>query len=216
MRFSRSRADSCQTIANTLPRHCTGAWRWLPEASVRLDLPLKQVLQYATNLESADALGGSVRLTDIDSSPEVLRRLVEIVAEHNLAELEVEQDGVQIRIKGMSEQPQVASVPVVSHAVTAPVVHAAPAPAPVAAARTNLIAIESPMVGTFYRSPTPEDPPFIKPGDVVTVGQTVGLIEAMKVYSEVPAEVGGRVVELAAENGKLVQMGQAIAYVEPL
>lgn len=154
-------------------------------------------------------------MTDIDSSPEFLRRLVEIVAEHNLAELEVEQDGVQIRIKGMSEQPQIAPAPVVvSH--SAPVAHAAPPAAPVAATRSHLIAIESPMVGTFYRSPTPEDPPFIKPGDVVSIGQTVGLIEAMKVYSEVPAEVGGRVVELAAENGKLVQMGQAIAYVEPL
>jgi len=157
-----------------------------------------------------------VRLTDIDSSPEFLRRLVEIVAEHNLAELEVEQDGVQIRIKGMSEQPQNAAAPIVSHAAPSPVVHAAPAVTPAAASRTSLLAIESPMVGTFYRSPTPEDPLFIKPGDVVTIGQTVGLIEAMKVYSEVPAEVGGRVVELAAENGKLVQMGQAIAYVEPL
>lgn len=159
-------------------------------------------------------------MTDIDSSPEVLRRLAEIVSEHGLAQLEVELDGLQIRIKGISDSvpgmvPVYASAPVAAaaHAPAAPVAVAA---APAANPRAHLLALESPMVGTYYRAATPEDPPFIKPGDVVSIGQTIGLIEAMKVYSEVPAEISGRVVELVAENGKLVQMGQPLAYVEPL
>ena len=71
------------------------------------------------------------------------------------------------------------------------------------------------MVGVFYQSPSPEDPPFVMVGDLVKVGQPIGLIEAMKVYSEVPSEVAGRVMEMPVESGKLVQQGQALIYVEP-
>ena len=71
------------------------------------------------------------------------------------------------------------------------------------------------MVGVFYRSPSPEDPPFIHVGDIVRVGQPIGLIEAMKVFSEVPAEIAGRVVEIPVESGKLVQQGQPLVYIEP-
>lgn len=158
-------------------------------------------------------------MTEIDSSPEVLRRLVELVAEHNLAQLEVEHGTLRISVKG-------AVAPVAVTQVAHSFVQTGPAhpsgggvPAPAAAAvdkRAGLIALESPMVGTFYSAAAPEDPPFIKPGDVVGIGQTIGLIEAMKVYSEVPSEAGGRVVEIAVKNGDLVQMGQALAYVEPL
>ena len=72
------------------------------------------------------------------------------------------------------------------------------------------------MVGVYYRSPSPDDPPFVSVGDHIKVGQPIGLIEAMKVYSELPSEVAGRVVEIAAQNGKLVQQGQAILFVEPV
>ena len=72
------------------------------------------------------------------------------------------------------------------------------------------------MVGVFYHSPSPEDPPFVLVGDIIHVGQTVGLIEAMKVYSELPSEVAGRIVEVAAPNGKLVKQGQPLYFVEPV
>ena len=71
------------------------------------------------------------------------------------------------------------------------------------------------MVGVFYQSPSPDDPPFVSVGDFVKVGQPIGLIEAMKVYSEVPSEVSGRVVEMPVESGKLVQQGQPLIFVEP-
>ena len=80
---------------------------------------------------------------------------------------------------------------------------------------STAIALESPMVGVFYLSLSPDDPPFVAVGDSVKVGQTIGLIEAMKVYSEVPSEVSGRVVKLPVASGKLVQQGQALIYVEP-
>ncbi|BDI33856.1 hypothetical protein CCAX7_59070 [Capsulimonas corticalis] len=158
-------------------------------------------------------------MTEIDNSTETIRRLLALVVEHGLSDLEIEQEGIAIRIKGVSaEAPPVFAAPQMWPAavpqVSAPV--SSPAAAPAAPAKsTTRVALESPMVGVFYRSPTPDDPPFINVGDYVAVDQTIGLIEAMKTYSEVPAEKSGRVVEIVAENGKLVQMGQPLFYVEP-
>lgn len=148
---------------------------------------------------------------------ESVRRLVEIVVEHNLAELDYEVDGVQITIKGAvsaviapAAAPPMAVIPV--PAASAP----KPAAAPQADARAGLIALEAPMMGTFYRAPSPTDPAYVNPGDTVRVGQTVCQIEAMKVFSDVPAEASGRVVEIMVENGKLVHMGDPLMYLEPL
>ena len=91
-----------------------------------------------------------------------------------------------------------------------------PAPPALGAGGPVLVALESPMVGVFYRSPSPEDPPYVNVGDTIKVGQTVGLIEAMKVYSELPSDISGRIVRLAAENGALVQQGQPLLFVEPV
>ena len=165
---------------------------------------------------------------------EMLRRIAALVAQHNLAELSLEGDGLALSVKGLSEAPPPAPITVVQmhpqalspeHAplvsqtpVLAPA-PAAPAPPPAPASPSkgrNRVAQESPMVGVFYRSPSPGDPPFVNVGDLVSLGQTVGLIEAMKVYSELPSEVSGRVVEIAVQNGKLVQQGQPIFYVEPV
>ena len=154
---------------------------------------------------------------------ETLRRLAQIVVEHGLSELTVEEDGTTVTVKagaGEAPAPMTLSVPAHPHvlpaaqtpaysqtAVTVPTTPTQPA---------NRIALESPMVGVFYRSPSPEDPPFVTVGDLVRIGQAVGLIEAMKVYSEVPSEVAGRVVEMPVESGKLVQQGQALLYLEAL
>jgi len=160
-----------------------------------------------------------VRLTEFDSSPEVLRRLVELVAEHNLAELEIEDGSLRISVKGVVAP--VAETQVAHSFVQTGLPHPAPAgsaPAPAAVAvdkRAGLKPLESPMVGTFYSAAAPEDPPFIKPDDSMSVAQNIGLIEAMKVYSEIPAEASGRIVEIVVKNGDLVQLGQALAYVEP-
>ncbi|MBV9849900.1 MAG: acetyl-CoA carboxylase biotin carboxyl carrier protein [Armatimonadetes bacterium] len=167
-------------------------------------------------------------MAEIDSTPETVRRLVALVAEHGLAELTVEAEGVQITVKAVPEfTPAQAAGPVAVPAhpqalppapvysqppVTAP----APAPASRAGRPANAVALESPMVGVFYRSPSPEDPPFVSVGDTVRVGQPIGLIEAMKVFSEVPAEAAGRVVDIPIESGTLVHQGQPLMHIEPL
>jgi len=71
------------------------------------------------------------------------------------------------------------------------------------------------MVGTFYRAPKPEDPPFVNEGDEVQVGQTVCLLEAMKLFNEIPSDVAGRVVRVLAENGAPVEYGQPLFLIDP-
>ena len=158
---------------------------------------------------------------------ETLRRLARLVAENGLSELTVGGEGVTLTVKAAFEAmpaPAPGAAVVFAHphvlppdqspaysetAVTASPVLATPAQV------TTAVALESPMVGVFYRSPSPEDPPFVSVGDTVRVGQTIGLIEAMKVYSEVPSETTGRVTETPVESGKLVQQGQPLIFVEP-
>ena len=77
-------------------------------------------------------------------------------------------------------------------------------------------AILAPMTGVYYAAPSPTSPPFVSIGDVVQVGQAIALIEAMKVFNEVQAEISGRVVELVAQNGDVVQKGDVLIRVEPL
>jgi acetyl-CoA carboxylase biotin carboxyl carrier protein len=158
-------------------------------------------------------------VTEIQSTPQTVRRLVELVTEHGLSELTVEADGVQITVRATPEAaPLMVPSPMTIPAPVSVPVPPSPASSPVppkTGRPANSVALESPMVGVFYRSPAPGDPPFVVVGDIIKIGQPVGLIEAMKVFSEFPAEVAGRVVELPVESGKLVQQGQPLIYVEP-
>lgn len=79
----------------------------------------------------------------------------------------------------------------------------------------GLVAVTSPMVGTFYRSPSPNAPPFVNVGDHIAVGQTVCIIEAMKLMNDMPAEVSGKVVKVCADNGTTVEYGQTLFLVDP-
>jgi acetyl-CoA carboxylase biotin carboxyl carrier protein len=155
-------------------------------------------------------------LTDIDASPETIQRLVELVAEHSLTEIEVEQDGLSIRVKALVAAPSA-----LVHAASFSSTHSVAASPAVAAAsaksraRALLTPVPAPMVGTFYRKPAPDDPPYIDVGDRVEIGQTIGKIEAMKVFSDIPAEIAGRVVEIVAADAQLVQLGQPLMYLDP-
>ena len=77
-----------------------------------------------------------------------------------------------------------------------------------------MVAITSPMVGTFYRSPSPDSPPFIQEGDTIKTGQVVCIVEAMKLFNEIESEVGGKIVKILAENGKPVEYGQKLMLVK--
>jgi acetyl-CoA carboxylase biotin carboxyl carrier protein len=140
---------------------------------------------------------------DIDK----LRALLEVLSEQNVGEFEHEAEGVRVRIvRGQ-----------VHASVATPMTFAAgggmtAAPAPSAAPPLDLDAIDvtSPFVGTFYRSPTPDAPAFADVGSVVRPGQTLCIIEAMKLMNEIEAEVSGTVVEIYAQNGKPVEFGQKL------
>ncbi len=95
--------------------------------------------------------------------------------------------------------------------VTAP---SSPPPAP-SALRADLVDITAPMVGTFYRSPSPADPPFVEIGSRISVGQPVCILEAMKLMNELEAEVSGELVEILVENGTPVEFGQVLLRVKP-
>lgn len=131
---------------------------------------------------------------------------------NGLTVFKMEREGFKITLKttGDGEITQFVQHP---GAIAAAPVAAAPAPAaaaPAAAAPSNLKEIKSPMVGTFYTSPSPESPAYVSVGQEVTPDTVVCIVEAMKVMNEIKAEVAGTIAEIAADNGKPVQFGQAL------
>ena len=147
-----------------------------------------------------------------------LKTLIDLVAESGISELEVTEENDKVRIVNKVQTVAVAAP------VAAPVV-AAPAPAPAAAPAAAAPAVEqpvaaepaaqgttvtSPMVGTFYRAPNPGAEPFVKVGDHVEAGQTLGIIEAMKLLNEIEAETSGTIKEICVENAQPVEFGQPL------
>lgn len=153
---------------------------------------------------------------------EFLRGLIAAVDQSGIDSLEINRAGTRIRIA--KTPPPVAvtaaaapAAPVSAAGAAAPPAGAAPAPAeekPAAPAR-NLVDVKSPMVGTFYRAPAPEAPPYVEVGSQVAKGQTVGILEAMKLMNELESEVEGVVREILVENAEPVEYGQVLFRIEP-
>lgn len=147
-----------------------------------------------------------------------IRRLVELMNEHELTEVDLRQGEQRIRLRKGGEPIVTSFVPTAAAAVHAPAVHAPPAAgsgsAP-EAADENLLLIKSPTIGTFYSAPNPESPPFVKVGDHVGPTTTVCVIEAMKVFNEIPAGVSGQLVAVLVENGEPVEYDQPLFKVDP-
>jgi len=140
-----------------------------------------------------------------------IKEIVNLMNQNDLAEIEVEREGVKLKIRRSGGQ--------IVEQVVHPVAAAAPAPAaepPAAASGKAAKNITSPMVGTFYRSPSPEAPPFVESGQIVEVGQVVCIVEAMKLMNEIKSEVKGKVVEIPVENAEPVEFGQALFVIEPV
>jgi len=148
-----------------------------------------------------------------------IRRLVELMNDHDLAEIDLRDAEVRIRIRKHHEPviTQVMASPAVSAATLAPApqVAAPSAPAAAAASEEHLVMIKSIMVGTFFAAPSPDAPPFVKVGDSVGVDTTVCIIEAMKVFNEIPAGVTGKIVAVLVESGDPVEFGQPLFKVDP-
>ncbi|MEI6846229.1 MAG: acetyl-CoA carboxylase biotin carboxyl carrier protein [Candidatus Firestonebacteria bacterium] len=149
-----------------------------------------------------------------------MKELIDLLKGSDVSEIEIEREGMKLKIKkgpsGVVMAPVITTAqPVVQHApVAAP---AAPAAAPVAAPAPAKVlgnTINSPMVGTFYRSPSPESAPFVKEGDAIKEGQTVCIIEAMKLMNEFKSEIKGKITKILVENGQAVEFGQPLFVVE--
>lgn len=138
-----------------------------------------------------------------------VRRLVELMKEHDLNEIDIRQDAARIQLRrGVGGVASVVTT-VAPAPVAAPVASVVPATvAP--ASEEGVKVITSPIVGTFYSSPDPEAPPYIKVGDHVGPDTTVCIIEAMKVFNEIPAETSGEVIATLVQNGDPVEFGQPL------
>lgn len=147
-----------------------------------------------------------------------IRRLVELMKEHDLSEIDLREGETRIRLRRGPDDvvtmvPQRTVAAPTAAPSTRPAAEGAPAPA-TSAADEKLAVIKSPMVGTFYVSPNPESPAFVKVGDHVGAESTVCIIEAMKVFNEIPAEVSGKIVARLVENGEPVEFGQPLFKVD--
>ena len=155
----------------------------------------------------ASLLGG-----DVDAQRgERIRELVRIVQESGVGEIEIEDEGMRVSVRRADEPGSLPSPASVGVAVAEP---GAEDELTVAAAET--IRVESPMVGVFYRAPQPGAPPFVEVGDVVAAGQTLCVLEAMKLFNELKADADGRIRSIHADNGQAVEFGTLLFELEPL
>ncbi|MDO8588153.1 MAG: biotin/lipoyl-containing protein [Armatimonadota bacterium] len=151
-------------------------------------------------------------MSGIEIDLQQVKELVKLVEKYGLAELAIEEGGVSIVVKGIvapvpsSEPPPT----VTAHAAVPAAQEEQEEESAEVEEQGDVVTIEAPMVGVFYRSSSPDTPSFVEVGDQVEVGQTVGLIEAMKVFSEIPSEVAGVVVEMPGQNGKLAHQGDPL------
>jgi acetyl-CoA carboxylase biotin carboxyl carrier protein len=158
-----------------------------------------------------------------------LKELIEFLIEKDIAEFELERGDVKVRIRRAGEHPvpapqdaryfAVHAAPSIAPEVTAPAGAGAPGSAPPAvkepAPRAGLHVVKSPIVGTFYESPSPGSPPFVKAGDHVTAGQVLCIVEAMKLMNEIEADVTGEIVERIVNNGQPIEYGQELFIIRP-
>jgi len=149
-----------------------------------------------------------------------IRDLIDFIAESGLNEVNIETKELKLHVKREPDQKVFKSspAPVAMQLPAAPVASAPAAPKvekPVVAVGKKTVDIKSPMIGTFYRTANPDSPPFISVGDKVTKGQTVCIIEAMKLFNEIESEVSGTVVKAMVENSSPVEYDQVLFVVEP-
>ena len=156
----------------------------------------------------SNASSGSGDIFDLKK----LRRLIELMNEHDLGEIDLRDGEIRVRLRKHGEVVTVA--PARAAPVAAPAAVAPPAASAAPAADDSLAVIKSPMVGTFFVSSNPESPPFVKVGDRVGADSTVCIIEAMKVFNEIPAEMSGQIAAVLVKNGDPVEYGQPLFKVD--
>ncbi len=155
-----------------------------------------------------------------------IRDLIDFISQTGLNEVNIETEEIKLSIKRTPDvktkivESGVAAVP--ASQIPVPAVAAAPAPVPEApkaedpgAGAQNYVEVKSPMIGTFYRSPNPDSPAFVAVGDKIEKGQTVCIVEAMKLFNEIESEVSGTIVKVMVENSSPVEYDQVLFLVDP-
>lgn len=159
-----------------------------------------------------------------------IQELIKMINKSNIGEVTIEEKGFKITVKQKEEPVQqvIAATPIqtqpLAQITTAPAqIPATPSTAPVAekpkaaepAAADNFLTVKSPMIGTFYRSPSPDKPSFVNVGDEIEPGKVVCIIEAMKLFNEIESEVKGKIVKVLVEDASPVEYDQPLFLVEP-
>jgi acetyl-CoA carboxylase biotin carboxyl carrier protein len=150
-----------------------------------------------------------------------IQELIDFISNSGLAEVKIKTEEFELSIKKYAESSAAPIAPqVVMHAPApvAPAPVAAPAPAPAAApsaAPSNLVEIKSPMIGTFYLTPNPDSAPFVTEGGSIRAGQTLCIIEAMKLFNEIESEISGKIVKILVSNATPVEYDQPLFLVDP-
>ncbi len=153
--------------------------------------------------------------------PKNLKRIVDLMNQHDLAEVEIEEEGRRVRVRKMEARMHAVSVVPAAAGAPAPApVAAAPAPeappaSPAAAPKEAGQAIKAPMVGTFYRSPSPDADAYVDVGTRVSPETVVCILEAMKVMNEIKAECAGEITKVCVQNGEAVEYDQPLFLVKP-
>jgi acetyl-CoA carboxylase biotin carboxyl carrier protein len=157
-----------------------------------------------------------------------IKELIKFLKEEEIAEFELERGDVKVRIKrasaGDASSERIITVhPAIQPAPGAPAVSSVPLQTPAAPSSTaaparaeeELHLVRSPIVGTYYESPSPGSPPFVKPGDFVEAGQVLCIVEAMKLMNEIEADVAGEIVKSLVKNGQPIEYGQELFAIRP-
>ncbi len=145
-----------------------------------------------------------------------IKEMINLMNENGLVELEIEKEGMRIRLKKITSGSEAYSGPVLIERQS---IAQAPAKETTEFSKETLaktIEIKSPMVGTFYRAPSPESPPYVEVGQIIEPGQVICIIEAMKLMNEIKSEIKGKIMEILVDNAEPVEFGQSIFILEPV
>ena len=146
--------------------------------------------------------------------------MISLMNENGLIELEVEKEGMRIRLKKTSSAGEASAMgPIIiekERITQAQITQSLREETPAKEIPANTIEIKAPMVGTFYRAPAPESPPYVEVGQVIEPGQVICIIEAMKLMNEIKSEVKGKIIEIQVENTEPVEFGQPMFLIAPV
>lgn len=147
-----------------------------------------------------------------------IKEMIGLMNDNGLVELEIEKEGMRIRLKKVSTPGEglISSPILIESQKPPPTKDKESAQGLLKETTLKNVEIKAPMVGTFYRAPSPEAPAYVETGEVIEVGQVICIIEAMKLMNEIKAEIKGRILEILVDNAEPVEFGQVVFLVEPL